>query len=158
MDLFGAEEGVAEEKVMFKFRLLVLLVLLLAWSSQGGAQFAHTEHKQIVDGGGPSGIRTSKPLLVRATNLGNWLVPEGYMWLFEGGPQSPSEIREQGFELLGPEGAAAFGQKWRENYVAREDIAVLHRAGFNASRVPLHYSLFEVDDAAGFKLLDLGYC
>src|SRR5258708_39147373 len=122
MDLFGAEEGVAEEEVMFKFRLLVLLVLLLAWSSQGGAQFAHTEHKQIVDGGGPSGIRASKPLLVRATNLGNWMVPEGYMWLFEGGPQSPSEIRELVLELLGPEGSAAFWQKWRENYVAREDI------------------------------------
>src|SRR5260370_36553666 len=104
MDLCGAEEGVAEEEVMFKFRLLVLLVLLLAWSSQGAAQFAHTEHKQIVDGGGPSGIRASKPLLVRATNLGNWLVPEGYMWLFEGRPQFPSEIRGLVMERPGAEG------------------------------------------------------
>ena len=61
---------------MYKFRLLGLTVLLLAWTSQGSAQFAHTEHKQIVDGGGPSGLRASKPLLVRATNLGNWIVPE----------------------------------------------------------------------------------
>jgi hypothetical protein len=30
---------------------------------------------------------------VRATNLGNWMVPEGCMWLFQGGPQSPGEIR-----------------------------------------------------------------
>src|SRR5260370_14246326 len=154
MDLFGAKEGVAEEDVMFKFRLLVLLVLLLAWASQGGAQFAHTEHKQIVDAGGPSGLRASKALLVRATNLGNWMVPEGYMWLFDDGPQSPGEIRALVLELLGPEGSAAFWQKWRENYVAREDIALLHRAGFNAIRVPLHYSLFESDDAEGFKLLD----
>src|SRR5260370_25314020 len=122
MDLFGAEEGVGEDEVLVKFRLPVLLVLLLAWSSQGGAQFAHTEHKQIVDGGGPSGIRASKPLLVRATNLGNWLVPEGYMWLFEGGPQSPSEIRELGLELLGPEGSAAFWQKYRGKYVTGGDI------------------------------------
>jgi endoglucanase len=35
-----------------------------------------------------------------------------------------------------------------------EDIALLHRAGFNAIRVPLHYSLFDSNDAAGFKLLD----
>ena len=42
-----------------------------------------------------------KPLLVRATNLGNWLVPEGYMWLFQGGPQSPSEIRALVLELAG---------------------------------------------------------
>ncbi|HEY3620655.1 MAG TPA: cellulase family glycosylhydrolase [Candidatus Sulfotelmatobacter sp.] len=132
---------------MVKLRLLRLPLLLLALLSPGSAQFAHTEHKQIVDAAG-------KPLLVRATNLGNWLVPEGYMWLFEGGPQSPSEIRALVLELLGPEGSAAFWQKYRENYITREDIALLHRAGFNAIRVPLHYSLFESDDAEGFKLLD----
>ena len=132
---------------MFKVRLLLLAVLVLAWTGQAGAQFAHTDHKQIVDA-------TGKPLLIRATNLGNWLVPEGYMWLFEGGPQSFAEIRGLVLELLGPEGAAAFWQKYRESYVTREDIALLHRAGFNAIRVPLHYSLFESDDAEGFKLVD----
>jgi endoglucanase len=132
---------------MFRFRHLQFPLLLLALISQGSAQFAHTDHKQIVDAAG-------KPLLVRATNLGNWLVPEGYMWLFESGPQSPSEIRGLVLELLGPEGAAAFWQKYHENYVTREDIALLRRAGFNAIRVPLHYGLFESDDAEGFKLLD----
>ena len=132
---------------MTKFRLLVLATLVLAWAAQGRAQFAHTEHKQIVDVAG-------KPLLVRATNLGNWMVPEGYMWQFDGGPQSPSEIRALLLELLGPEASAAFWKKWRENYVTREDIALLHRTGFNAIRVPLHYSLFESDDAEGFSLLD----
>lgn len=86
---------------MSKFRLLGLLILLLGWTSPGRAQFVHTEHKQIVDGAG-------KPLLVRATNLGNWMVSEGYMWLFDGGPQSASEIRGLVLELLGPEGAAAW--------------------------------------------------
>ncbi|HWO33544.1 MAG TPA: cellulase family glycosylhydrolase, partial [Candidatus Acidoferrum sp.] len=132
---------------MFKFRILPLLFVLLVLTSRAGAQFAHTSHKQIVDA-------TGKPLLIRATNLGNWLVPEGYMWLFEGGPQSPAEIRALVLELLGPEGAAAFWQKYRENYIARDDLALLHRAGFNAIRVPLHYNLFETDDAEGFKLLD----
>jgi len=132
---------------MFKFRLLLLTVLLLACTSQGRGQFAHTDHRQIVDAAG-------KPLPLRATNLGNWMVPEGYMWLFQGGPQSPGEIRALVLELLGPEGSEAFWQKYRENYVTREDIALLQRAGFNAVRVPLHYSLFESDDAEGFKLLD----
>jgi endoglucanase len=97
---------------MFKFRLLQLPLLVLALVSQANAQFAHTDHKQIVDAVG-------KPLLLRATNLGNWLVPEGYMWLFEGGPQSPSEIRALVLELLGPEASAAFWQKYRDNYVTR---------------------------------------
>ena len=129
---------------MFKLRILLLV---LAFTAGGWAQFAHTDHKQIVDAAG-------KPLLLRATNLGNWLVPEGYMWLFQGGPQSPSEIRALVMELLGPEASTAFWQKYRENYITREDIALLHRAGFNAIRIPLHYSLFEVDGAEGFKLLD----
>src|SRR5258708_1031552 len=122
----GGEFGVgfSREKIMIKVRLLQLVLVLLVWTSQGSAQFAHTEHKQIVDGAG-------KPLLVRATNLGNWMVPEGYMWLFQGGPQSPGEIRALVLELLGPEGSAAFWQKYRENYVTREDIALLHRPGFN---------------------------
>jgi endoglucanase len=145
----GSEFGVGfrPEKIMFKSKLLQLPLLLLALTSPGSAQFAHTDHKQIVDAAG-------KPFFLRATNLGNWLVPEGYMWLFEGGPQSPSEIRALVLELLGPEGSATFWQKYRENYITREDIAILHRAGFNAIRVPLHYSLFESDDAEGFKLLD----
>ena len=132
---------------MFKLRVFRLPLLLLALISQAAAQFAHTDHKQIVDAAG-------RPLLLRATNLGNWLVPEGYMWLFQDGPQSPSEIHALVLELLGPEGSAAFWQKYRQNYISREDIALLHRAGFNAVRVPLHYSFFESDDAQGFKLLD----
>jgi len=138
---------------MAKFRLLQLPLFLLALVSLGSAQFAHTDHKQIVDA-------ADRPLLIRATNLGNWMVPEGYMWLFEGGPQSPSEIYALVLELLGPEGSAAFWQKYRENYVTQEDIALLHRAGFNAIRVPMHYSLFESDDAEGIRLLDrlIGWC
>jgi endoglucanase len=132
---------------MFKFKIPQLALLLLVLTSHASAQFAHTDHKQIVDSAG-------KPLLLRATNLGNWLVPEGYMWLFQDGPQSPAEIRALVSELLGPEGSSAFWQKYRENYVTREDLALLHRATFNAIRVPLHYSLFESDDAEGFKLLD----
>src|SRR5713101_5528065 len=139
--------GFPLERIMFKFRFLQMPLLLLALISQGSEQFAHTDHKQIVDAAG-------KPLLLRATNLGNWLVPEGYMWLFQGGPQSPSEIRGLVLELLGPDASAAFWQKYRENYVTREDIALMHRAGFNSIRVPLHYSLFDSDDAEGFKLLD----
>src|SRR5262245_4702880 len=119
---------------MFKFRFLQVSLLLLALTSEGSAQFAHRDHQQIIDAAG-------KPLLLRATNLGNWLVPEGYMWLFQCGPQSFSEIRGLLLELLGPEKSAAFWQKYRESYVTREDIALLHRAGFNAIRVPLHYSL-----------------
>ena len=64
--------GFPAEVIMVKFRLLLISLLVLAVIPAASAQFAHTDHKQIVDAAG-------KPLLTRATNLGNWLVPEGYM-------------------------------------------------------------------------------
>ena len=44
-------------------------------NAQSG-KFMHTSGKEIVDAGG-------KPFLVKGTNLGNWLVPEGYMFMFK---------------------------------------------------------------------------
>jgi hypothetical protein len=133
---------------MFKLKLLMLpLLILLVLTLQASAQFARTKHKQIVDSAG-------KPIFLRGTNLGNWLVPEGYMWLFEGGPQSATEIRALVLELLGPDESAVFWQKYRDNYITHEDIVLLHRAGFNSIRVPLHYGLFDSEDGEGFKLLD----
>ena len=111
------------------------------------AQYAHTHGKEIVDGSG-------KPFLIHATNLGNWFLPEGYMWLFDGGPQAPREIEDLVTELLGPDKAADFWREYRENYITRQDIHLIHEAGFNAIRVPLHYKYFETDDAEGFRLLD----
>ncbi len=111
------------------------------------AQFAHTQQKEIVDGSG-------KPLLLRATNLGNWFVPEGYMWLFDGGPQSAREIEGLVTELFGPDKAADFWHQYRDNYITRKDIHLLREAGFNSIRIPIHYKFFETDNAEGFVLLD----
>src|SRR6266404_621194 len=41
--------GFQRERIMFKFRLLQLPLLLLALISQGSAQCPRTDHKQIVD-------------------------------------------------------------------------------------------------------------
>ncbi len=129
-------------------RMLVLIgVILGLFPLNLNAQFAHTRQKEIVDGAG-------KPLLIHGTNLGNWMVPEGYMWTFEGGPQSAREIENLVMELLGPEGSTAFWHQYRENYITRQDIHLLHEAGFNCIRVPLHYKLFETEDSEGFTLLD----
>lgn len=127
-------------------RLLAVVALCFA-SLTSSAQFAHTNGKEIVDASG-------KAILLRGTSLGNWMVPEGYMWLFEGGPQSGSEIEELVTELLGPDRAPEFWHTYRENYVTRADIHLLREAGFNSIRIPMHYKFFETDDAEGFHLLD----
>jgi endoglucanase len=127
------------------FSLLLVCCLL---STAAKAQFAHTQGKEIVDG-------TGKPLLLRGTNLGNWLVPEGYMWhLNNGGPESPREIEALITELIGPQRAHAFWHSYRENYITQSDIQFIKQCGFNSIRVPLHYKFFETDDAEGFTLLD----
>ena len=133
---------------MFIRRLLCVaafLFCLLPLSSS--AQFAHTQQKQIVDASG-------KPFLIHGTNLGNWFIPEGYMWDFEGGPQSAREIEALVTELIGPDKAKTFWHQYRDRYIAREDIHLLHEAGLNTIRIPLHYKFFETDDSQGFALLD----
>jgi endoglucanase len=111
------------------------------------AQFAHTQGTEIVDASG-------KPLLLRGTSLGNWMVPEGYMWLFEGGPQSAREIESLVTELIGPDKAEVFWHKYRENYVTRQDIHLLREARFNSIRVPMHHEFSESDNSEGFALLN----
>ena len=69
-----------------QLRRLTFAFLAIFCVTSAQAQFVHTQGKEIVDGAG-------KPLLLRGINVGNWFVPEGYMWqLNEGGPESPREI------------------------------------------------------------------
>ncbi len=123
------------------------LITLLSVPTLAQTKFVHTSGKEIVDGSG-------KPLLLRGTNLGNWMVPEGYMWRFEGGPQSPTEIEKFIVELIGPTRAAEFWRQYRENYITQDDIRAIHAQGFNVIRVPLHWKFFQTDSADGFRLLD----
>ena len=79
--------------------------------------------------------------LVKGIGLGNWLVPEGYMFKFKKA-RSPREIERLIERAIGKEDAGRFWERFRENYVGEEDVAFLARAGFNTLRVPLHYKLF----------------
>ena len=64
--------------------------------------FIHAEGGALVDGRG-------EPLILRGVGLGNWLLPEGYMWKFESpGPQSPHEIEGLIVDLVGLESAGEF--------------------------------------------------
>ena len=98
----------------------------------------------------PDGSR----LMLRGVNLGNWLVPEGYMFGFEGGPQSPREIGAFVNELIGPTDAERFWQEYRERYITEDDLRFIARTGINSIRIPLHYKFFLSNQGEGFRLLD----
>src|SRR4051794_10528752 len=60
--------------------------------------FVHVQGTEIVDGDG-------RPLLLRGVGLGNWLLPEGYMWKFSDPLSSPRQIEAHVAHLIGPEAA-----------------------------------------------------
>ncbi len=122
-------------------------------------KFITTRGKEIIGANG-------KPLLIRGTNLGNWLVPEGYMFKFKD-VSSPRLINEAITELLGAEETKAFWKKYLDNYITEGDIHYLRSIGCNSIRIPFNYRLFtnetylsDTDAGRGFKLLDrvIGWC
>jgi len=130
-----------------KCKWIALLLLASAAALSAQSRFVRAEGKFLVD---PDG----KHLVLRGTNLGNWLEPEGYMFGFEGGPQSPREIEEFFNELIGPEDAAKFWQRYRDAYVTEEDIKFLRDTGSNSIRIPFHYKFFLPGNEEGLARLD----
>ena len=125
----------------------ILLGIFISAGLMAGAssRFVHTDGKHIV---APDGSK----LLLRGINLGNWLVPEGYMFHFDKGPASYREISALFNDLVGPDEAAHFWKHYREQYITEADIHFIHDAGFNCVRIPVHDKL--IDDGTGFPLLD----
>jgi endoglucanase len=114
--------------------------------------FVGTRGKMLI---APNG----QPLFVKGINLGNWLLPEGYMFKFK---HANSPILIQGVinELVGEDAAKRFWKTYRDNYITAEDIEFIRDAGFNTIRVPFNYRLFVTADdpsrleGAGYELLD----
>jgi len=131
----------------------VLLVTLITCTSiDAQSRFVTTRGKLIIS---PDG----KPLLLKGINLGNWLLPEGYMFKFKQ-TNSPRLIQTAINELIGEDEARRFWKTYHDNYITRDDISFIKRSGFNSVRVPFSYRLFVSDttvprlEGPGYELLD----
>jgi hypothetical protein len=126
--------------------------LIFAQQAETQDGFVKARGKHLVS---PAGDK----LTLRGINLVTWFEPEGYMFLFEGGPQSPREIEAFFNELIGPSAAAEFWEEYRRQYITESDIQLIQRSGLNSVRIPLHYKFF-LPDAEGFEVLDpaLDWC
>lgn len=139
-------------------RRALLAALMLLLPANLSAQFLHVKGAEIVDGDG-------KPVLLRGLGLGGWLMPEGYM-LRMPGYGSPTSIRNSIIDLIGPDDARQFWQKYRAAYVNERDIELIANWGFNSIRLPFHYDLLTPADQPGvyleegFQVLDeaLAWC
>ncbi|WP_421994854.1 glycoside hydrolase family 5 protein [Reyranella sp.] len=127
---------------------LLLLVGLAVPAAAGG--LVRTEGQSFVE---PDG----RTLHIKGISLGNWLMPEGYMFKFEVA-KAPRQIYGAFDRLLGPARAAAFWRQFRDTYITADDIRFIKSVGFNTVRIPLHWRLFMGEDGTvggeGWYLLD----
>src|SRR3989442_5142014 len=134
------------------YLLAIILVSLAPSLASGQTRFVGTRGKELVS---PDGT----PLLLKGINLGNWLLPEGYMFKFKT-TNSPRLIQAAINELVGEDEARRFWKTYRDNYITREDIRFIKQSGFNSVRVPFSYRLFVSDstiprlESPGYELLD----
>lgn len=89
-----------------------------------------------------------RKFFIQGTNLGNWLNPEGYMFGFKK-TNSPHFINEMLCQLVGPDFTAEFWQRFKDNYITRDDIRFIRSTGCNTIRLPFHYKLFTDEDYMG---------
>lgn len=82
--------------------------------------------------------------ILKGWGLGNWLLPEGYMWLSEESQRfdRPRRIEQVIRELIGDKEATDFWKTYRENYIQEADIKHMADLGYNSVRLPLSYRLF----------------
>ena len=122
--------------------LCVFLLLFAVPPTAGGrAKFVTVRGREFV---APDG----RVLFLKGINLGNWLLPEGYMFKFKSA-NSPRRIEAVLNQLVGEEEARRFWKAYLDNYVTFEDIRFIKQAGFNSVRVPFNYRLFVAEgDAA----------
>lgn len=132
--------------------VLFLLTLFASTSSNAQSRFVTTRGPDVVSIDG-------KPLLLKGINLGNWLLPEGYMFKFKTA-NSPRLIYTVINELVGEDEGRRFWKTYQANYITQDDIRFIKQSGFNSVRVPFSYRLFVSEaepqklEGAGYRLLD----
>lgn len=99
-------------------------------------------------------------VLLRGVGLGNWMLPEGYMWKFGGRADRPRRIEKLVLDLTSPAFAEQFWTKYRQDYIMEADIRRIAELGFNSVRPALNARLFLSETeppqrvAEGYQLLD----
>lgn len=134
----------------FAYALIFFLLLNsnVLLSQEENSKFFSVQGKEILD---PDG----KPILLKGINLGNWLVPEGYMFHFKK-INSPRLIYDFFKVLIGQTESNKFWEAFRENYITHEDIKFIKQLGFNHIRIPFNYRLF-ITEYPFYELKGVGY-
>jgi endoglucanase len=139
-----------------------IAILLLTF---GASSTSRAKERFVTTRGGEFITPDGRSLLLKGINLGNWLLPEGYMFKFKSA-NSPRLIQTLLNQLVGEDEARRFWKTFRDNYITDEDIRFIKQSGFNSIRVPFSYRLFVTEaeprrlEGVGYELLDrvVGWC
>ncbi|HEY6953655.1 MAG TPA: cellulase family glycosylhydrolase [Flavisolibacter sp.] len=138
----------------FKQTLLLLFAVVYMFTLNAQkTKFIYTEGKNVM-------LPDGKPFIMRGTNTGNWLVPEGYMFKFKE-VNSPRLINQALSELIGQSAVDSFWNTYLASYITADDIHYMKSIGMNSIRVPFNFRLFtsekylgETNPNHGFEILD----
>ncbi len=109
-------------------------------------QMLSVHRNQIVDASG-------KAVRLRGTCIGGWMNMENFI---NGYPGAEHSVRAALSEVLGPDKAAFFFNRWLDYFLAEPDIAFIKRCGANVVRLALNYRHFE-RDAEPFHYVESGF-
>jgi hypothetical protein len=135
-----------------------LIVITTVFSSYAQKQekklsFLRASGQDIVNEAG-------EKIFLEGVGLGNWLLPEGYMWKFGALGDRPRKIEKVVADLIGEEKAAQFWKSFRQNYITEADVKRIAELGFNSVRPALNSRLLLTEGEnpvyveEGFQLLD----
>ncbi|MNB85431.1 Endoglucanase precursor [compost metagenome] len=130
-------------------------------SSSRVTGFLRAEGRTVVNGKG-------EEVLLTGWGLGNWLLPEGYMWTTDGNSRfdRPARIEAVIRELTGTKYAEQFWTVFRNRYITRDDIRLMAEQGYNSVRIPFNWRVLMEEEPGitwkeeGFRLIDrcLDWC
>lgn len=137
---------------MKRLLLLFFIALFVACGqAPDPSEYVRTDGQKIINGQG-------EEILLRTVGLGNWLLPEGYMWKFGKDGDRPRKIEKLIADMIGEQKAAEFWRTFRQNYITEADIARIKELGFNGVRPAMNWRLFMDENGKfkkeGFRLID----
>ncbi|WP_018932901.1 glycoside hydrolase family 5 protein [Gracilibacillus lacisalsi] len=105
--------------------------------------FLKREGRRLVNGNG-------EEIFLKGVGVGNWLLPEGYMWKFYDKAASPRQIESLISDLAGEDYAKSFWREFRDHYITEDDIKRMKQEQWNSVRLPIN-SRFVLDDNGSVK-------
>ena len=104
-------------------KIIITLFLIITNTCFSFAQVTHEDNISFLHTAGQDIVNDfGEKIYLKGVGLGNWLLPEGYMWKFGNLGDRPRKIEKVIVDLIGNEKAQNFWKAYRQNYITEADI------------------------------------